>query len=399
MDHAMAHKEKLNVLMVSGWVDQAFTFVRSFSKQEHINLFVADCWPNSACGHSKYCKKLHLVPGFEEPEYIPAILEVCRQERIGIVLPVHQEDLVEIAKHKDLFETEGFRLPIPEYPLIELAIDKYRMAGLAKENEISAPETHLLSQIRSADLGRSIPLPILVKLRKSTGQRGQKKVCNATEFETHIDSLLQEYTQDDIIIQEYIPGTVLDTMYTVGLLYDHSHRLKVCIPLKKIRSRPYTGGTAICTVADNRPDVREMAIKLMSAFSEWEGIADVEIKIDPEGKPRFIEVNPRPWGSIYGSYVAGIDFPMLWLKVALQENFETISEFQEGIYGSFLSRDLVLLRDLLKNLLNKEREDVWQVLRTYTRPYVRKGKNARSTATSDFVLDDLKPFFKNLARF
>ena len=399
MDPAIVHKGKLNVLMVSGWVDQAFTFVRSFSRQERINLFIADCWPNSACGHSKYCKGFHLVPSFEEQDYIPAILEVCRQEKIDIVLPVHQEDLVEIAKQKDLFESAGFRLPIPDYPLIELAIDKYRMAVLAKENGILAPETHLLSEIRSSDLGRRIALPILVKLRNSTGQRGQKKVCNVTAFETHIDSLLERYAQDDIIIQEYIPGTVRDAMYTVGLLYDHDHSLKACIPLKKIRSRPYTGGTAICTVADNRPDVREMAIKLMSAFRKWEGIADVEIKIDPEGQPRFIEVNPRPWGSIYGSYVAGVDLPTIWLKVALREDIEPVTDFQEGVYGSFLSRDLVLLRDLLKDLLNKEEKDAWQVLRTYTRPYLRKGKNARNPATSDFVLDDLKPFLKNLARF
>jgi predicted ATP-grasp superfamily ATP-dependent carboligase len=385
--------------MVSGWVDQAFTFIRSFSRQKQISLFIADCWPNSACGHSKYCKKLHLVPSFEEVGYIPALLEVCRQEKIDIVLPVHQEDLVEIAKHKSLFESEGFRLPIPDYPLIELAIDKYRMAILAKENEIATPETYLLSEIRSGDLGRRIVLPVLVKLRNSTGQRGQKKIGDAATFESHIGTLLETYEQDDIIIQEYIPGTVRDTMYTVGLLYDHGHRLKACIPLKKIRSRPYTGGTAICTVAENRPDVREMAIKVMSAFGAWEGIADVEIKIDPEGKPRFIEVNPRPWGSIYGSYVAGVDLPVLWLKVALYEDFGTVCDFQEGVYGSFLSRDLVLLRDLVGNLFSNERMYAWQVLRTYSRPYLGKGKNARYTATADFVLDDLRPFFKNLARF
>lgn len=387
------------MLMVSGWVDQSFTFVRSFSRHEHINLFVADCWPNSACGHSKYCTAFHLVPSFEEPGYIPALMEVCKQESIDIVLPVHQEDLVEIAKHKDMFEAAGFRLPIPNYPLIELAIDKYRMAKMAMENEIATPETHLLSEIHPSDLGGRIGLPVLVKLRNSTGQRGQKKVSNIKAFETHIGSLLEMHAQDDIIIQEYIPGTVQDSMYTVGLLYDHDHHLKACIPLKKIRSRPYTGGTAICTVAKNHPYVREMAIQVMSAFEAWEGIADVEIKIDPEGKPRFIEVNPRPWGSIYGSYVAGVDLPALWLKVALHESFDTVSEFQEGVYGSFLSRDLVLLRDLLKNLFSRERKNAWQVLRTYSRPYLRKGKNRQSTATSDFVLDDLKPFFKNLARF
>lgn len=395
----MSIKEKLNVLMVSGWVDQAFTIVRSFSKQEHINLFVADCWPKSACGHSKYCKKFHLIPGFEEPEYIPAILEVCKKDRIDIVLPVHQEDLIEIARNKEAIEAAGFRLPIPAYTLIDLAIDKYRMFKLARDLSLAVPETHLLTEINPSDLGRSIDLPVLVKLRRSTGQRGQKKVGSVAEFEAHIRSLLGAHAEDDIIVQEFIPGTVRDAMYTVGLLYDHRHHLKACIPLKKIRSKPYTGGTAICTVAENRADVREMATKLMGAFSEWEGIADVEIKVDPEGKPRFIEVNPRPWGSIYGSYVAGVDLPALWLKVALREDFETISEFHEGIYGSFLSRDLVLLRDLAKKLFSKERGDVWPVIKTYSRPYLLKSGNTGIPATSDFVLDDLKPFFMNLARF
>ncbi len=392
-------QENLNVLMVSGWVDQAFTFVRSFSKQEHVNLFVADCWPNSACGHSKYCKRFHLIPGFQESEYIPALLEVCKQERIDIVLPVHQEDLIEIAKSKDLFERSGFRLPIPAYPLIELAIDKYRMARLARANGISTPETNLLGEISIGDLGRRIALPILVKLRRSTGQRGQRKIDSIEDFEVHIQSLLERYAEEEIIIQEYIPGTVHEAMYTVGLLFDHNHQLKACVPLKKIRSRPYTGGTAICTVADNRPDVREMALKLMGAFDEWEGIADIEIKVDPQGQPKFIELNPRPWGSIYGAFAAGVDFPMLWLKVGLREDIDMVCEFKEGVYGSFLSRDLVLLRDLVKKLFSEERSNVWPILRTYSRPYLRQGKNASVASTSDFVLDDLVPFFKNLARF
>jgi predicted ATP-grasp superfamily ATP-dependent carboligase len=171
------------------------------------------------------------------------------------------------------------------------------------------------------------------------------------------------------------------------------------VPLKKIRSKPYTGGTAICTVAENRTDVREMAIQLMSCFHEWEGIADVEIKIAPDGKPRFIELNPRPWGSMYGAYAAGVDFPMLWLRVGLREDFEAIDQFKEGIFGSFLSRDMILFRELVKKLFTDEKGEVWPVLKTYSRPYLGKGRNADVTATSDFVIDDLVPFFKNLARF
>lgn len=399
----MTVAKKLNVLLVGGWVDHAFTFVRSLARQQHVNLFVADCWPNSACGHSRHCRRFHLVPKYEEPEYVPALLSVCQREQIDVVLPLHHEDLVQIAPKKKLFEESGFRLPIPDYPLVELAIDKYRMAKLADRSGIPIPETFLLNEVTSKDLEQTIGFPLLVKLRSSTGQRGQRRVHTAEELEAHTHSLLEQYDPEEIIIQEYVPGTVRDAMYTVGLLYNHNHELRACVPLKKIRSRPYTGGTAICTKAENRHDLQDMAVKLMSAVGEWIGIADIEFKIDPSGKPRYIELNPRPWGSMYGAYAAGADFPLLWVKTALNEDFDSVKEFQEDIYASFLSRDLALLNDLIRELfrrpLGEEGAEVRQVLKTYAQPYLHRSKNAHVTATSDFVLDDPVPFIKNLARF
>jgi predicted ATP-grasp superfamily ATP-dependent carboligase len=134
-------------------------------------------------------------------------------------------------------------------------------------------------------------------------------------------------------------------------------------------------------------------------LGKWEGIVDVELKIDPrDGKPKFIEVNPRPWGSIYGAFAAGVDFPYLWMKVGLREDFDQIDEFEEEIYASFLTRDLLLLADVVEKLFTNERSEVWEVLKTYARPYFWKHKNAGVNATSDFVLGDLRPFIKNLSR-
>jgi len=395
----MAIAEELNVLILSGWVDQAFTFVRSFSKQKHINMFVADCWPNSPCGHSRYCKRFHLIPGPEEPEHIPAILAVCREEEIDVVLPVQHDEIIAVSKNQELFESVGIRLPFPSYPLMELTVDKYRMAKIARESGIPVPETYLLSEIDPRDLGKKIGFPVLTKLRNGTGQRGQKRVQSTEEFEVQVHSLLQEYDEEEIIVQEYIPGSVQDTMYTVGLLYNHNHELRACVPLKKIRSKSYTGGTAICTKAENRPDVKEMAIRLMNSLGKWEGIADVEIKIDPrDGKPKFIELNPRPWGSMYGAQAAGVDFPMLWVKVALREDFDPIDEFEENVYVSFLTRDLLLLVEIVEKLFSRERGEVWRVLKTYSRPYFRRNKNFKINVTSDFILSDLGPFIKNVSR-
>jgi predicted ATP-grasp superfamily ATP-dependent carboligase len=280
-----------------------------------------------------------------------------------------------------------------------LVVDKYRTTVLAGEHGIPIPETYLLSEVGVRGASHLLGFPALVKLRRSTGQKGQKATYSACELEAHVTSLLEEYNEDEIIIQELIPGSVYDTMYTVGMLYNHNHELRSCVPLRKIRSRPYTGGTAICTAAVNRPDVRDAAISFMAAVGNWVGIADIEMKVDPrDGLPKFIELNPRPWGSIYGTYTAGIDFPMLWLSVALQEDFAPVEEFVEGVSGSFLARDLLLLVNLLEEAFGANREQVWQVLKTYREPYFRRNPAQVVHNTSDFVLDDLGPLLKNLQR-
>jgi predicted ATP-grasp superfamily ATP-dependent carboligase len=408
---------KVNVLLLSGWVDQAFTFVRSFSRQKDLNMYVADCWPNSPCGYSKYCKRFHLVPKPEDPEHIPAILAVCRQEGIDIILPVQHDEVIEVAQAKELFEKAGIRVPVPGYPLIELAIDKYQMAKLASENGIATPATYLLSEIEGSarpfqdtfttgleGVAKAIGFPMLTKLREGTGQQGQKLVQNVGELQAQIGFLLDGYSPEEIILQEYIPGSVEDSMYTVGLVYNHRHDLRACVPLKKVRSKPYNGGTAICTRAENRRDVRNLAVRLMDCLGEWEGIADVEVKIDPRNEePKFIELNPRPWGSIYGAYAAGVDFPMLWLEVAQRKDFDAIEGYQEGVHASFLTRDLLLLAEIAGGLFSDSRAELWPVLRTYIWPYVRWGRNAQKPVsaihrTSDFVLGDLRPFLKNVYR-
>lgn len=390
---------ELNVLMLSGWVDQAFTFVRSFSRQKNLNLFVADCWPNSPCGFSRYCKAFHIIPMPEDPGHIPAILAVCAQEKIDIVLPVQHDEVIEVSKNKDLFEEAGIRVPVPDYPLIELANDKFRMARLASEHGILSPQTYLVSETDLAEVKTTIGFPVLTKLRDSTGQRGQKLVRNVEELQGHIDALREEYDPDDIILQEYIPGSVKDTMYTVGMIFNHRRELGACVPLKKIRSRPFTGGTAICTHAETHPKVQDLAIRLMDCLGGWEGIADVEIKMDPrDGEPKFIELNPRPWGSIYGTYAAGVDFPMLWVKVAQREDFEPIAVFEEGIHASFLARDLLLLVDVVGGLFSGKRTELWPVLRSYAQPYLHRNGSSVPNHTSDFAPDDLRPFFKNLHR-
>ena len=172
----------LNVLLIGGWVDQAFTFVRSFARQKQINLFVADCWPNSPCGFSKVCHKFYRIPLYQDPQYLPAILDVCRREQIDVVLPVHHEDVVEVSKGKELFQEANVRLPIPAYPLIEVAVDKYKMAQIARESgvkdmKVERKQTFILSRGGADSAGGETEAGKGVTVRREGKKVGRNDPC------------------------------------------------------------------------------------------------------------------------------------------------------------------------------------------------------------------------------
>ncbi len=102
---------------------------------------------------------------------------------------------------------------------------------------------------------------------------------------------------------------------------------------------------------------------------------------------------------MYGTYVAGVDFPFLWLKVAIGEEIEFNEDYLEGISGSFLSRDLKLLMELIFALFSSKRKEAFQMIKTYHQPYLSFERKRNGTKTSDFVLDDIQPFLVNIARF
>jgi len=395
-----SNADVVRVLLVSGWVDQAFTFVRSFAHRP-VRLSVADCWPNSPVGKSRYCDRFHLVPPLESETHVDEILEICVREAIDVVLPIQHDEVLALSQRKEDFVAQRIALPVPPASLMRHALDKYWVSQLADRNGIPGPRTVLLrDMVNDATVSTDLEFPLVGKLRRGTGQTGQRKLANRDDLLKFAEEMDRDHGGDEVILQEYIPGHDWDAMYTVGLLYDHRHRLKTCVPLKKIRSRPYTGGTAVCTQAVHQPAVAGLAIGLMESIGAWEGIADVEVKLDPrDGAPKLIELNPRAWGSMYGAYAAGVDLPWLWIQLATHTEIPSVDPARNGIPVSFMARDLCLLADLTEDLFTSRRREAWTVLKTYVAPYIRRGHSRHSLpGTSDFVLRDLRPFLANLRR-
>jgi predicted ATP-grasp superfamily ATP-dependent carboligase len=77
----------------------------------------------------------------------------------------------------------------------------------------------------------------------------------------------------------------------------------------------------------------------------------VEFKVDPrDNKPKLMEINPRFWGSLPLAIYSGVDFPYLLYKMAMGEDFETVTTYKTGIRSRYL-----LPGDIMHFISNPER--------------------------------------------
>ena len=71
--------------------------------------------------------KFYLVPRINHPDYLNIILDICKKESVDGVLSLIDPELSLISKHRDDFAAVGTTVIVPDYDLVEICFDKYKM--------------------------------------------------------------------------------------------------------------------------------------------------------------------------------------------------------------------------------------------------------------------------------
>ena len=94
---------------------------------------------------------------------------------------------------------------------------------------------------------------------------------------------------------------------------------------------PSEGGPGIFVETTDEPDLRDAAIALLEAL-DWHGPAQVEFKRDTrDGTPKLIDINARFWGTLDTSIQAGVNFPLLACRIALEGDVQPIQSYRVGL--------------------------------------------------------------------
>ena len=78
---------------------------------------------------------LYQVPAVDSPNYIDRLLEICKAEKVDVVLPFMSAELLPLIDRKRDFEAIGTRVSVADRYSVEITNNKYRLYQFMKKNK------------------------------------------------------------------------------------------------------------------------------------------------------------------------------------------------------------------------------------------------------------------------
>ena len=264
------------------------------------------------------CDRGVLLPDLGSDAYLPALLQLCRDERIGPVLSFVDSDVARIAGARDAFVATGAVPIVPDAWVSRICLDKLETDRFLRANGIRSPAT-------VADLGSamaalhegSLRLPLFVKPRFGSASQDVFLARNEAELRVFFDYA------PDMLIQEQVAGLE----HSLDVLNDLEGRVVSVVVKRKILMR--AGETDQAETVHHR-EALALGARL-GALLGHRGPLDVDLFIDGDDVT-VLELNPRFGGAYPSAHLAGADFPRKIVAMARGEHVEPrIGDYAAGV--------------------------------------------------------------------
>ncbi len=268
------------------------------------------------------------VPRMDDPEYVPALAELCERHGVGAVLPLTDLDIEILARAR-----ERGLLPalVPAAEVARATYDKYETHLLLQRLGLPSPPTVLPEE----DLA-SLSYPVMIKPRRGSGARSIHLARDAAQARFFIDYV--EHAQavsrpkgapapEPVMVQRAMGGEE----FSIDCLGDRDGRCLNAIPRTMLESR---GGESIKGQVIDDPELIELGRRAMESLSV-RGPATIQVFRDPEVGLGITDVNTRFGGAFPApAYAAlpGRTYPELIVRMAAGETVEPhVGEFRAGV--------------------------------------------------------------------
>jgi len=315
----------MRILVCDADYKHALGIVRALGKAGHQSYALA-VGRRSLCFSSRYCAGELIAPDYDDPAFQHSLLELIERQHIELVIPVGTRSFKKLSSCKEEILRRA-NIVIADNDAINFCMSKELTYQHAARIGLPVPKTmYPYDMEQVAEFGKEIAYPCVLKGRFEVGY-------NIVTYANHRDDLIRKYqtlcTRHNLVkseelpmVQEYITGDG----YGFFAIYNNGQ----CGPTfqhHRLREFPPSGGFSVASESDCHPRVLEFGKRLLDSLN-WHGVAMVEFRMNAEGVPVLMEINPKFWGSLDLALEAGVDFPSAMVDVACKRDLQFCHEYR-----------------------------------------------------------------------
>ncbi len=299
----------------------------------------------SAAFRSRYCG--HALEALAwHPDLVAPVLQRIMEDKPYDVVYLCNEEILEIL-HRIRRSSPWKALPLSEASTIDTLLSKHATLARMARAGVAVPTTIVpASEHEVEQAGYDLRLPLLVKGERGDGGKNVRLVKRREDLQpTYRQIACREKAYGGRpALQEVIRGEA----YSVGGLFLEGRALRICAH-RKLLTYPPAGGWTVKGVTERPKGLLEECMKVFEGL-RYTGLGHVEFILDRrDGRYKFIELNPRVWGSIGIVEHAGVDLYQPYQAMAQGLPVEQDLRYREGVlYHRFSGEVRLMLRRPLR---------------------------------------------------
>lgn len=286
----------MNILILScGTRNKLIQYFRASLAREG-KVIAADCSRTAPALYE--ADRFYVIPRITSPDYLPAVMEICKKEQISGVLSLIDPELSILADAAEALARIGTKVIGSSAELCERALDKWKMFRWLREHDYPCAKTYIDKNefFRDQSEGQ-LDYPVFIK-----------PICGSASISIHkaedretVEFLFRK--SEHLMIQEYLDGQEIGADCYIDMI---SGEVVSIFTKKKLVMR---AGETDKAISFRDPKLFELVARF-AAESGFRGAIDIDI-FEKDGVYYISEVNPRFGGGYPHAYACGVDFMKL----------------------------------------------------------------------------------------
>lgn len=223
------------------------------------------------CAGAKLADDFIVMPSSTDANLWQTIEKILVRKQIDVVIPSLDESLLGWAERKAHFSSLGVQVILSDPASVAICQDKWLTFQFFNENGIPTPATSLTQQY-----------PV-VKPRLGRGGAGVKITTESVEM-------------SGMVSQELLVGVE----YTIDVFCDRESSPLYIVPRRRVKVRD---GKSIEGVVERHEGI-ESWVRLICERLSFIGPINIQCFVLPDGKIKFVEINPRIAGGMALGFAA-----------------------------------------------------------------------------------------------